>query len=93
MTIKEQITSKLQNAFSPQSLEVIDDSAQHAGHLHHPGGVDDRGETHFTVKVVAANFTGKTRLSRHRLVNAALAEELSGPVHALVIDARAPGEG
>lgn len=92
MTIKEQITSKLQNAFSPQSLDVIDDSAQHAGHLHHPGGVDDRGETHFTVSVVTNIFAGKTRLARHRMVNEALAEELSGPVHALVIDARAPGE-
>jgi len=92
MSIRNRITGKLQEALAPEWLEVVDDSAKHVGHLHHPGGVEDRGETHFTVKIVAEAFAGKPRLARHRLVNQTLAEELSGPVHALVIDARAPGE-
>ncbi len=92
MSIKEQIRAKLQSAFAPESLDVIDDSAKHAGHLHHPGGVDDRGETHFTVKVKSASFTGKRLVERHRMINKALEEELAGPVHALAIEARAPGE-
>lgn len=92
MSVKEDIERKLVAALSPQQLEVIDDSAKHAGHLLHPGGVEDRGETHFTVKVTADAFAGKRLVERHRLVNAALSTELAGPVHALAIVARAPGE-
>lgn len=92
MSVKEDIERKLEAALSPQQLEVIDDSAKHAGHLLHPGGVEDRGETHFTVKVTANAFAGKRLVERHRLINAALAAELAGPVHALAIVARAPGE-
>ncbi len=92
MTMKDQITAKLEAALAPERIEVIDDSAKHAGHLHHPGGVEDRGETHFTVKVTADVFAGKRLLERHRLINQALADELSTTVHALAIEARAPGE-
>ena len=92
MTVKEQIIAKLSGALNPVSLDVIDDSAKHAGHQFHPGGVEPRGETHFTVKVVSAAFAGKTRLARHRLVNEALAQELADGVHALAIEARSPGE-
>jgi BolA protein len=92
MSVRETIERKLTAALAPQSLQVIDDSAKHAGHLLHPGGVEDRGETHFTVKVTAQAFSGKRLVERHRLVNSALAEELAGPVHALAIEARAPGE-
>lgn len=92
MSIKEQIRAKLLSAFAPVSLQVIDDSARHAGHLQHPGGVEDRGETHFTVKVTSASFAGKRLVERHRMVNKALADELAGQVHALAIEARAPGE-
>lgn len=92
MSVKERIRTKLETAFNGAHVEVIDDSAKHAGHLHHPGGVDDRGETHFTVKIEAAAFAGKRLVERHRMVNTVLAEELSGPVHALAIAARAPGE-
>jgi BolA protein len=49
-------------------------------------------ETHFTAKVVSGAFAGKTRLARHRLINEILAEDLRGGVHALAIEARAPGE-
>jgi BolA protein len=88
--VTEQIRDKLTRAFAPERLEVIDDSARHAGHEGAAGG---RGETHFDVEIVSAVFTGQSRVARQRAVNAALAEELSGPVHALSIRARAPGEG
>ncbi|MDH7798141.1 MULTISPECIES: BolA family protein [unclassified Beijerinckia] len=92
MTVKETMVAKLTAALAPVSLDVIDDSAKHAGHMLHPGGVEPRGETHFTVRVTAAAFAGKSRLQRHRLVNEALAQELNDGVHALAIEARAPGE-
>ncbi len=92
MSVKEQIIAKLSSALNPLFLEVIDDSAKHAGHQFHPGGVEPRGETHFTVKVVSDAFKGKNRLARHRLINQALAEELVERVHALAIEARAPDE-
>jgi BolA protein len=83
------ISAKLTEAFAPQSLEVLDESHRHEGHAgHRPGG-----QTHFRVYIVSDSFKGKSRLERHRMVNAALAGELAGGVHALVIHAAAPGEG
>jgi len=84
--IAERITRKLTEAFAPQRLEVIDESHQHHGH----GGWREGGETHFRVDIVSDAFAGKSRLERHRMVNAALAEELAERVHALAIAARAP---
>jgi BolA protein len=80
---------KLQSAFAPSVLDVIDDSAKHAGH----SGARAGGESHFTVKITSASFSGATRVQRQRQVYAALAEELAGPVHALSVQASAPGEG
>ena len=88
MNVKERMTEKLARAFSPVSLEVSDDSHQHAGH----GGWREAGETHFSVKIVSAAFAGMSRVQRHRAVNAALAEELAGGVHALAIEVKAAGE-
>ncbi|WP_089173658.1 BolA family protein [Bosea sp. AS-1] len=88
-TMADRITHKLDAAFAPQSLQVIDESHQHHGH----GGWREGGETHFRVNIVSEAFLGKSRLERHRLVNAALAEELAERVHALAIAAKAPGEG
>jgi BolA protein len=83
------ITTKLLAAFSPQSLHVEDESHRHEGHAgHRPGG-----ETHFRLYIVSEAFRGKNRLERHRMINAALAGELKGGVHALAIHAAAPGEG
>jgi BolA protein len=87
--IAERITQKLTEAFAPQELKVIDESHQHQGH----GGWREGGETHFRVNIVSEAFSGKSRLERHRLVNATLAEELADRVHALAIAAKAPGEG
>jgi BolA protein len=89
MGTQDVITEKLRKAFTPVSLRVEDESHQHAGHAgHRPGG-----ETHFRLYIVADAFRGKSRLERHRMINAALAGELSGGVHALAIHAAAPGEG
>jgi len=88
MRVEQQITEKLQQAFAPVVLEVVNDSHRHAGHAGTPG----TGESHFTVKVVSASFAGKSRLERHRMVNDVLAEELKGPIHALAISALAPEE-
>ena len=88
MTAKDQIIKKLSEAFIPESLDVMDESHLHEGHAgHRPGG-----ETHFRVYIVSKAFDGKTRIDRHRMINALLAPELAGPVHALAIKAHAPGE-
>lgn len=86
--VKHRIEQQLTEAFAPEHLVITDDSAMHAGHA----GAPDGGESHFTVEIVAEAFIGQSRIARHRLVNAALAEELAGPVHALAIKAKAPGE-
>ena len=89
MRTSDVITQKLREAFAPQSLRVDDESHHHEGHAgHRPGG-----ETHFRLYIVSEAFRGKSRLERHRLINAALASELAGGVHALAIHAAAPGEG
>lgn len=88
MQIEHSIREKLQRAFTPQALEVINESHHHAGHASSPG----TGESHFRVVVVADAFQGKSRLERHRLINEVLAEELAGRVHALAIAAFTPEE-
>jgi BolA family transcriptional regulator, general stress-responsive regulator len=88
MTAKDNITKKLREAFSPESLDVTDESHLHEGHSgHRPGG-----ETHFRVYIVSPTFEGKSRIERHRMINTLLAPELAGSVHALAIKAHAPGE-
>ena len=89
MSVEDRIREKLILAFAPAALEVVNDSHRHAGHA----GSPQTGESHFSINVVSAAFAGKTRLERHRMVNEVLAEELTGPVHALAISALAPGEG
>jgi BolA family transcriptional regulator, general stress-responsive regulator len=82
------ITRKLIEAFTPDSLRVVDESHQHAGHAgHRPGG-----ETHFRIYIVTPAFQGKSRIERHRMINQTLSSELSAGVHALAIHAAAPGE-
>jgi BolA family transcriptional regulator, general stress-responsive regulator len=88
MSTKEAIINKLREAFLPESLDVTDESHLHEGHAgHRPGG-----ETHFRVYIVSPSFEGKSRVERHRMINATLAAELAGSVHALAIHAQAPGE-
>lgn len=80
------IKGKLERAFAPQTLEVIDESHLHAGHA----GSHPNGESHFRVKIVSEAFTGKSRVDTHRMVNDALREELKSRVHALAIQASPP---
>ncbi len=88
MRTADLITQKLTEAFTPQSLKVEDESHRHEGHAgHRPGG-----ETHYRVYIVSEAFKGKTRLERHRMINATLSGELAGSVHALAIHVAAPGE-
>jgi BolA protein len=88
MPIADLITKKLTAAFAPEAISVADESSLHEGHAgHRPGG-----ETHFRVYIVATAFEGKSRVERHRMVNAALADELANGIHALAIKAHAPGE-
>jgi BolA protein len=87
MRMENSIREKLAKAFAPTELHVVNDSHHHAGHISSPG----TGESHFSVMVVSDSFAGKSRLERHRMVNAALAEELK-TVHALAITALAPQE-
>lgn len=86
--IQREIETLLEQAFQPGRLEVSNDSARHRGHA----GDDGSGESHFTVLIESAEFTGKTRLERQRLVNAALGDIPGERVHALAVRAYAPGE-
>jgi BolA family transcriptional regulator, general stress-responsive regulator len=88
MNTRDTITNKLREAFTPDSLEVTDESHLHEGHAgHRPGG-----QTHFRLYIVSPAFKGKSRIERHRMINVVLAGELAGSVHALAIRAVAPGE-
>lgn len=88
MGMTELITEKLQTAFEPVSFELIDESESHRGH----GGWREGGESHFRLRMTAASFAGQGRVQRQRAVNAVLAEELAGLVHAMAMELRAPGE-
>lgn len=79
MSYKERIENKLRARFSPEILEVRDDSAKHAGHA----GARPEGETHFFVHIKAADFAGQSRVARQRMVYEVLREELDEHVHAL----------
>ena len=87
--VATEIAARLTAGLNPSQLEVVNDSAHHAGHM----GDDGSGESHFTVIIESGAFVGQSRLARQRLVNQALGDLMAGTVHALVIKARAPGEG
>ena len=89
MSVKDAITNRLREASSPESLDVTDESHLHEGHAGHRAG----GETHFRVYIVSNAFQGKSRIERHRMINAVLVAELAGPIHALALTPHAPGEG
>ena len=77
------LTLKLQERLNPVFLEVLDESAAHAGHA----GANDSGfGTHFRVRIQSGIFTGKSRVSRHRLVYDALQEFIDQGLHALAIE-------
>jgi BolA family transcriptional regulator, general stress-responsive regulator len=91
----DRIKAKLQAAFAADSIEVIDESHKHASHAHaksRPSAAASAGGTHFRVKVVSEAFRGKSLVERHRAINHLLRAEFDASVHALAIEAKAPGE-
>ncbi|WP_439578017.1 BolA family protein [Elioraea sp.] len=88
-TRAERIRAVLAREFAPVALDVVDESAHHAGHAGNPDG---RGETHYAVTLISARFAGMGRLARSRAVHAALDGEFATGLHALSLTLRAPGE-
>lgn len=88
MSVKTSIAGKLEAAFSPERLEVINESHLHAGHHGHDG----EGETHMRVRIVSAAFAGMGRVARHRAINDLVTAEFEAGLHALAVEAAAPGE-
>jgi BolA family transcriptional regulator, general stress-responsive regulator len=88
MSVADTIRRKLTERFAPMRLELADESHRHAGHE----GARPGGETHFSVTIVSAAFTGQSRVARQRLVYQTLAEELATRVHALSLTTLAPDE-
>ena len=88
MSVKERMIEKIRRDLAPSDIEVIDESALHAGHAQAPKG----GESHFRIRVVSKRFCGLNRIQRQRLIHDILGPELAGPIHALSIDAKAPDE-
>ncbi|RUS60020.1 BolA family transcriptional regulator [Pseudorhodobacter sp. E13] len=82
MSVANDIKRKLEAAFAPDRLEVVNDSHRHAGHA----GDDGSGESHFNVMIRASAFADMNRIARHRAVHAALGPELLGRIHALALD-------
>ncbi len=83
----EMIRERLTNSLQPVALEIIDESAKHAGHA---GAASGGG--HFIVNIVAAAFNDKTLIQRHRLVYDAVDDIMHREIHALGIQARTPEE-
>lgn len=81
----ERMRELVSAALNPELLEIIDDSARHAGHAGAKTGLG-----HFKMKIASAAFTGKTSLARHRLVYQSLGDMMKTDIHALNIDARLP---
>lgn len=88
MSVQASIRRKLDAALSPLRLDIVDESARHAGHA----GARPGGETHFRVEIVSPRFAGLSRIARQRLVHEVLAQELKDRVHALSLKALAPEE-
>lgn len=89
MSVRTRIEAKLREAFAPERLFVIDESAHHAGHQ---PGFDGAEGSHMRVRIVAEAFTGMTRLARHRAITELLQPEIDEGLHALAIEPAAPGE-
>ena len=84
MSLESTITQKLEDALHPQHLEVINES-----HMHN---VPPGSESHFKVTIVTDEFNGKMLVARHRMINALLADELQGQIHALALHTLTPTE-
>ncbi|WP_424967767.1 MULTISPECIES: BolA family protein [unclassified Dinoroseobacter] len=81
MGVKTEIEGKLEAAFAPRILEVVDDSESHRGHA----GYQEGGESHWNVHIASGRFEGMSRIARHRAVHEALGADLVGRIHALAL--------
>ncbi len=81
MSIRVEMEQRLNAAFTPTELEVVDDSNSHIGHAGHDGS----GESHFNVRIRSAAFKGKSRVQQHRAVHQALGD-IVPRIHALALD-------
>jgi BolA family transcriptional regulator, general stress-responsive regulator len=88
MSLHSRMREKLMIVLNPTRLDLVNESHLHAGHSSSPG----TGESHFRLLIVSDDFTGKSRVARHRIVNDVVRDELRDGVHALAIKALAPGE-
>lgn len=79
MLAENEMKSKLEAAFSPEFLEIRNDSSKHAGHA----GDDGSGESHFHITIKASSLAGQSRVARHRAVHSALGKDILNRVHAL----------
>jgi len=86
--MQERIVGRLTEGLEPQRFDIVDESDRHAGH----GGARPGGGTHYRVRIVSGKFYGLSRVQRHRLVYALLPAEFADGLHALALDAKAPGE-
>lgn len=86
---QQRLAETLKASFSPVSLDVVDESASHAGHA----GARAEGQTHYRVRMTAAAFAGLSRVARQRAVNEAVKDEFAAGLHALALELKAPGEG
>ncbi len=84
MTVAETIRTKVTEAVSPVHLDVMNES-----HMHN---VPPGSESHFKLVIVSTEFDGKRLVGRHQMINAALRDELQGPVHALSMETLTPAE-
>jgi BolA protein len=82
MSVQDVIESKLVAALSPLHMDVVNESGSH--------NVPEGSESHFKVVLVCDGFAGRPMLQRHRMVYAALQDELAGPVHALALHTYTP---
>jgi len=87
MDMVEQIRERLAS-LSPESLEIFDDSHEHAGHA----GARESGGGHFQVFLVSETFEGKHKVARHRMIYQAVGDLMPAKIHALAIQAYTPAE-
>jgi BolA protein len=88
MSVEQEMRERLLVALEPTRLDIVNESDLHAGHRNSPG----TGESHFRLLIVCARFAGQSRVTRHRMVNEALAGLVGGRIHALALATYAPGE-
>ncbi|MEL6957651.1 MAG: BolA family protein [Pseudomonadota bacterium] len=79
MSLEDEIRTRLQDAFAPDHLNVINESHLHAGHA----GDDGTGESHWRVEISSPSFAGQSRIAKHRALHGALGRDIMARIHAL----------